>query len=205
MKWVVATGNRDKLKEIQDILADLPVQLIDLDAFPQVSPVKESGTTLRANALLKAHAVHKETGLPAIADDTGLEVDALEGAPGVYSARYAGPGASYNDNMEKLLDSLQHVHNDQRTARFRTCAAYVDDAREVAAEGTIEGMIAREPRGENGFGYDPVFIARETDLTFGQMTGEQKKRISHRAKAFQALHHKIARSLSNNITKETPA
>ncbi|UCH11033.1 MAG: RdgB/HAM1 family non-canonical purine NTP pyrophosphatase [Fidelibacterota bacterium] len=205
MKWVVATHNRDKLKEIQDIFADFGVQLVDLDAFPHIDPVEESGTSLRDNALLKARAVHAETGLPTVADDTGLEVDALDGAPGIYSARFAGTGASYRDNVEKLLASLQNVHRDRRTARFRTCAVYVDGAREAAAEGVIEGSITQDPRGENGFGYDPVFIVEGTEQTFGQMTAEQKKQISHRAKAFQALHHQLARSLSNNVIKETPA
>ena len=205
MRWVVATHNRDKLKEIEDIFADLAVQLVDLDAYPQINPVVESGTSLRGNALLKARAVHAATGLPTIADDTGLEVDALDGAPGIYSARFAGAGASYRDNVEKLLASMQNIHPDERTARFRTSAVYVDGLREVAAEGMIEGTIARHPRGENGFGYDPVFIVSGTGQTFGQMTGEQKKSISHRAKAFQALYHQLTRSLSNIVIKEIPA
>ncbi|UCD37437.1 MAG: RdgB/HAM1 family non-canonical purine NTP pyrophosphatase [Fidelibacterota bacterium] len=205
MKVVVGTQNRDKLREIKAIFADLPVELVDLDAFPQVEMVEESGTSLRDNALLKARAVFRETGLPAIADDTGLEVDALNGAPGVYAARFAGLGATYSANVEKLLAAMEHVSDERRTARFRTCAVYVDDSRELAAEGTIEGHITRIPTGENGFGYDPVFRVAGTGQTFGQMTDQEKHGISHRAKAFGALHQLLMRSVFTNLNEETPA
>lgn len=205
MKWLVATRNRDKFGEIQAIFADLPVDLLDLEDFPGVRTVKESGTTLRANALLKAWSVHRETGLPVIADDTGLEVDALDGVPGVYAARFAGPRATYRQNMEKLLAAMEHVPDYQRTARFRTCAAYVNDTHELVAAGVVEGFITREPLGDNGFGYDPVFRVGGTKQTFGQMTAGQKQQISHRARAFEALHQLLSRSLSINENKETPA
>ncbi|GAJ11669.1 unnamed protein product, partial [marine sediment metagenome] len=162
MKWLVATRNRDKFGEIQAIFADLPVDLLDLEDFPGIRTVKESGTTLRANALLKARSVHRETGLPVIADDTGLEVNALDGVPGVYAARFAGPRATYRQNMEKLLAAMEHVPDYQRTARFRTCAAYVNDTHELVAAGVVEGFITREPLGDNGFGYDPVFRVKGT-------------------------------------------
>lgn len=205
MKWLVATRNRDKFGEIQAIFADLPVDLLDLEDFPGVRPGEESGTTLRANALLKARSVHRETGLPVIADDTGLEVDALDGAPGVYAARFAGARATYRQNMEKLLAAMEHVPDHQRTARFRTCAAYVNDTHELVAAGVVEGFITREPLGDNGFGYDPVFRVSGTEQTFGQMTAAQKQQISHRARAFEALHQLLSRTLSINENKETPA
>lgn len=205
MKWLVATRNRDKYGEIQAIFADLPVKLLDLDDFPGIGPIEESGTTLRANALQKARSVHRETGLPVIADDTGLEVDALDGAPGVYSARFAGPQATYRQNVEKLLAVMKQVPDHQRTARFRTCAAYTDDTHELAAAGVVEGFITREPLGNNGFGYDPVFRSSGTEQTFGQMTAAQKHQISHRARAFRALHQLLSRTLFTNENMETPA
>jgi len=205
MKCVVATRNRDKLKEIQAIFADLPLELIDLEGFPGVEPIEETGTTLRANALIKAHAVHRAMGLPVIADDTGLEVDALDGSPGIYAGRFAGPRATYRQNMEKLLTAMEHVPDSQRTARFRTCAAYADGTQELVAEGVVEGFIAREPKGHNGFGYDPVFRMCGTERTFAQMTDIQKNQISHRARAFRALHHLLTQSITVNESKETPA
>ncbi len=205
MKCVVATRNRDKLAEIQAVFADLPLDLLDLGEFPRIGPVEESGTTSRANALIKARIVHRETGLPVIADDTGLEVDALNGAPGIFAARFAGPRATYRQNVEKLLTALEHVADSRRSARFRTCAAYVDDTLELVAEGVVDGFITRTSLGNNGFGYDPVFRMSGTEKTFGQMTDKQKNRISHRARAFKALHQRLTRSLSLNENKETPA
>ncbi|MFB0515290.1 MAG: RdgB/HAM1 family non-canonical purine NTP pyrophosphatase [Candidatus Neomarinimicrobiota bacterium] len=205
MKCVVATRNQDKLAEIKAIFTDLPIDLIALDDFPRMRSVEETGTTLQANALIKARAVHRETGMPAIADDTGLEVDTLSGAPGVLAARFAGPRADYQQNVEKLLAAMEHVPDGLRTARFRTCAAYVDDAQEMVAEGVVEGFITREPRGGNGFGYDPVFQVKGTEQTFGQMTDEEKNRISHRAQAFRALHQLFIQLKISNENKETPA
>ncbi len=205
MKCVVATRNRNKLTEIKAIFSDLPLELQDLEAYPHVGPVEESGTSLQANALIKARTVHRETGRPAIADDTGLEVDALDGAPGIYAARFAGPGATYRQNVKKLLAAMAHVPDELRTASFRTCAAYVDDARELVAEGAVEGLITREPRGEHGFGYDPVFQVHGSGKTFGQMMDEQKNNISHRARAFRALHRLLTPSLTSHPDKETSA
>lgn len=205
LSLVVATHNPDKLLEIRAIFADLPVELLDLNAFPRLEPVEESGTTLEENALLKARVVHQETGLPAIADDTGLEVETLAGAPGIFSARYAGPNATYEDNVRKLLADMNGIPDNQRTARFRTCAAYVDSRHELAAEGVIDGTIALCPYGENGFGYDPVFMVSETGLTFGQMSAAEKRNISHRARAFTALHRMLIDTLPANLNKEIPA
>ena len=167
--------------------AGAPIELVARPAG--VGEVEETGTTLEDNARLKAAALCGATGLPAIADDTGLEVDALGGAPGVYSARFAGPDATYADNVEHLLERLEGVEPPRRTARFSTVAvAQWPDGREVAAIGEVEGTIATEPRGSNGFGYDPVFVPAEGDgRTFAEMTPAEKHALSHRGRAFRTL------------------
>lgn len=203
MKWVVATRNQDKLREIRTIFADLPITLLDLKEFPHIGTVEETGTTLQENALLKARTVHQASGYPAIADDTGLEVDALGGAPGIYAARFAGPEATYRQNQDQLLTLMQTIPPQDRTARFRTCAAYVDGSQEIVAEGVVEGHITHEPLGNNGFGYDPVFLVEDTERTFGQMTHQEKQGRSHRARAFKALYRLLARSLPLIVSKET--
>lgn len=186
---VLATANPDKAAEIARILADAgaPVELLARPA--DVPDVDETGSTLEENARLKAVALATATGLPAIADDTGLEVDALGGAPGVYSARFAGPDATYADNCNHLLERLAAVPSAPRTARFATVAlACWPDGREVAAIGVVEGTIAEAPAGEAGFGYDPVFIPTEGDgRSFAQMRPEEKHAISHRGRAFRTL------------------
>ena len=186
-RFVLATANPDKAREIADILAG-EVQLEPRP--PDVPDVEETGKTLVANARLKAHALVRATGLPALADDTGLEVDALDGAPGVYSSRFAGQAATYADNVAKLLRELTGASS--RRARFRTVAiALWPDGHEVVAEGTVAGTIAEAPRGGGGFGYDPVFIPEEGDgRTFAEMADESpdvKHRLSHRGRAFTAL------------------
>ena len=205
MKWVVSTQNRDKLREIRAALNDLPVTLVDLSQFPRIGAVEETGTSLQENAFLKAETIHRLTGLPAIADDTGLEVDALDGAPGVYSARFAGPDATYADNRRRLLDAFRGVPADARTARFRTVAVLVDDGEQVRAEGRIDGRIAARPRGTNGFGYDSVFVPEGYDLTFGQLTAEAKQKISHRTQAFAALRTRLVHHFPETTNKETAA
>lgn len=183
--FVLATANPHKAREISQILGDS----VTLYARPPSIPdIDETGETLTENARIKARAIVRETGQAAIADDTGLEVDALGGAPGVHSARYAGEGSTYQDNVAKLLRELVSV-SEPRTARFRTVAIAVSpDGREVVAEGFVLGRIATEPRGEAGFGYDPIFIPLEGDgRTFAQMTPQEKNRMSHRGAAFSAL------------------
>jgi XTP/dITP diphosphohydrolase len=152
-----------------------------------VADVDETGDTLEENARLKAWALVNATGLPAVADDTGLEVDALDGAPGVYSARYAGEHATYADNVQKLWEAM--IGAATRTARFRTVAlAAFPDGAEVIGHGVVEGVIADKPRGDNGFGYDPLFIPAGGDgRTFAEMTRAEKERVSHRGRAFRAL------------------
>jgi XTP/dITP diphosphohydrolase len=184
--FVLATANPDKGREILNILGPA----FDLVPRPPDLPdVEETGSTLVDNARLKAAAVAEATGRPAIADDTGLEVDALGGAPGVYSARYAGEAASYADNVAKLLGALDGRSTAERTARFRTVAiARWPDGTEIVCDGAVEGWIVEAPRGEAGFGYDPVFVPIEGDgRTFAEMSPEMKHRLSHRGRAFRAL------------------
>ena len=188
-RFVLATANPDKAAEIERILVDAgaPVALVPRpDGVPDV---EETGITLEDNARLKAVALVEATGLPAIADDTGLEVDALGGAPGVFSARFAGPDATYADNCAHLLARLAPLPADRRTARFVTVAiARGPDGREVAAFGEVAGRITEAPRGEGGFGYDPVFAADDADgATFAELTAAEKHAISHRGRAFRTL------------------
>jgi XTP/dITP diphosphohydrolase len=182
-RLVVASKNRDKIGEIEAVLGELGLvgEIVRGLDWPHVD---ETGATLEENALLKARAVMETVGLPAVADDTGLEVAALGGAPGVETARYAGADASYSDNVRRLLRELEGV--EQRDARFRTVVALVmPDGEEVVAEGVLDGFIAAAPRGNGGFGYDPVF---EVDgITLSEMGVEKKNTLSHRAKALQSL------------------
>lgn len=180
---VVASKNPDKIAELEAVLAgfDPPITVVRDLEWPDV---EETEPTLEGNAVLKAAAVVRATGHAAIADDTGLEVDALGGEPGVQTARYAGPGASYTDNVARLLEELAGV--DHRSARFRTVIALADpDGTVVVVEGVLEGSIARQPRGEGGFGYDPVFEVH--GRTLAEIPIEEKNRISHRARALHAL------------------
>jgi XTP/dITP diphosphohydrolase len=182
---VLATRNRHKGEELAAILGDLGLHIRTLDDFPDVPEVVEDGETCEANAVKKAIAIAAATGLPAVADDTGLEVDALGGRPGVYAARYAGEHATYEDNCRKLLQELKGVPRERRTARFVTVAALVFPGNGVrVAHGTLDGVIADEPSGRSGFGYDPVFFVPEIGKTLAQVSAEEKNRISHRAKAF---------------------
>lgn len=187
--FVLASANPDKAREITEILAP-EVALSPRPA--DVPDVEETGQTLLDNARLKARAIAEASGQPAIADDTGLEVAALGGAPGVRSARFAGEDASYADNVAKLLEALRGKEGEARRARFRTVAiAMWPDGREVVAEGAVNGTIAESPRGDGGFGYDPVFVPDEGDgRTFAEMVADDpssKHRLSHRGRAFRGL------------------
>jgi XTP/dITP diphosphohydrolase len=196
---VVATGNQHKLREIQAILAGLDVALVSMRAFDLAEPV-EDGETFEANALIKARACAEATGLPALADDSGLEVDALDGAPGVHSARYAGVPGDDTANNRKLLAALADVPAERRTGRFVCAAAMVaPDGREQVVRGTMEGHVVDEPRGGNGFGYDPLFVsdAAGDGRTNGELTAEEKDAISHRGAAFRALRPHVERLLDH--------
>jgi XTP/dITP diphosphohydrolase len=187
--FVVATANPDKAREIVDVLTAEAPSLELVTRPPEVPDVDEVGETLEDNARMKAVALSAATGLPAIADDTGLHVDALDGAPGVHTARYAGEDATYADNVAKLLGRLDGLPLEQRAARFATVAvARWPDGLEVAALGEVEGVITTAPRGDGGFGYDPVFVPLEGDgRTFAEMSDQEKHAYSHRARALRTL------------------
>lgn len=183
-RLVLATRNPGKVDEIRALLSGLPLKLIPSDALDEPLDVEEDAPTLRGNAEKKARAYHNATGLPALADDTGLEVDALDGAPGVHTARFAGPDATPDDNMHRLLDALNGVGD--RSARFRTVVCLVDtDGTAYSFDGTCEGTITREPRGEGGFGYDPIFLPNGHEQTFAEMNADRKNAISHRKNALE--------------------
>jgi XTP/dITP diphosphohydrolase len=191
VKFVLASANPDKVAEIEAILSPAGIALVPRPA--DVPEVEETGETLLDNARLKAVALVEATGLPAVADDTGLAVDALDGAPGVRSSRYAGPTATYSDNVDKLLRSLDGVPDARRTARFETVAlARFPDGSEVVATGAVEGRISARPRGDGGFGYDPVFVPAEGDgRSFAEMAAGEKHELSHRGRAFRALAERL--------------
>ena len=186
---VLATGNKGKVKELGELLASQQINVVPQSDF-QVPDVAETGTTFVENAIIKARHAAKITGLPAIADDSGLEVDALNGAPGVYSARYAGENASDDDNMVKLLDALKGIPAEQRTARFHCVLVYMrheNDPTPIICHGSWEGQICNEKHGEQGFGYDPIFWQEDRQLTSAQLPRDLKNQLSHRGKALAQL------------------
>lgn len=190
---IVASGNAGKVREIGEILADQPYALSSLrDHWSPVPDIPETGATFEENARLKASWVYAQKQVWAMADDSGLEVDALNGEPGVLSARYAGDGATDAQNLQKLLDALHGVEEPQRTARFRCVVALMIGADEtVIAEGRCEGYIVEQPRGDGGFGYDPVFVPEGFTHTFAELDQDTKNAISHRGKALRALRGKL--------------
>jgi XTP/dITP diphosphohydrolase len=191
--FVLATANAHKAEEMRAVLEPLGIRL---RARPDdVAEVDETETTLEGNALLKAYALVRATGFAAIADDTGLFVDALDGAPGVYSARYAGERASYDENVEKLLTELLGVATPARGARFRTVIAVAyPNGESLCVEGVLEGSIAEQRRGTGGFGYDPVFIPNETpERTLAELSPAQKNDVSHRGRALRAVANRLAK------------
>lgn len=184
---VLATYNRNKAEELKTLLAGLDLDIRSLEDFPRVPPLIEDGTTFRENALKKARTVFQHTKLPTLADDSGLEVFYLNGRPGVWSARYAGDGATDEQNNEKLLREMRGVPPRRRRAQFRAVLALVGPGYEDIAEGVCTGKLAEEPRGTNGFGYDPIFIPDGYDRTYAELTADEKNKISHRAKAIAAM------------------
>ena len=187
MKIILATHNRDKEKELQNSLLGINVEICSLFDFPEIGDIEETGTTLLENSLLKARTVFDITGIPTIADDTGLEVDFLDGAPGVYSARYAGNNVSYQDNVNKLLIELDGVPREKRKAKFRTVVTYIDKNDELWTEGHIDGIISESIIGDGGFGYDPIFFVPHIGKTFAELSSAEKNKISHRGLALQKL------------------
>lgn len=187
-KLIFATGNAGKMKEIREILGRPGLTILSQKEAGITSDAEENGTTFEANALIKARAVAAQTDALVLADDSGLEIDYLNGEPGVYSARYMGEDTSYEIKNQKLLDLLGSVPEKKRTARF-VCviAAVLPDGREFTTKGTIEGIIGYESRGEGGFGYDPIFFVPEFGCSTAELTMEQKNKISHRGKALRAM------------------
>ncbi len=187
MKYIIATHNNKKLTELSRILLPLGIEAVtDRDLGIETTEVEENGTTFEENAYLKAASACKESGLPAVADDSGLCVDALDGAPGLYSARFAGEGASDAEKIAKLLDALKDVPEEKRTARFVSAICCVfPDGNTLYARGECEGMIAFSSSGEGGFGYDPVFLVG--DKSFADMTAEEKDAVSHRGRSLRAF------------------
>ena len=191
-KVVMASGNAGKLREIARILGDLDIEVVPQSDFG-VSDADETGTTFVENALIKARHAADATGLPAIADDSGIVVDALDGRPGVYSARYAGPGATDADNNALLLKELEGVPESERGAAFHCVACFVTpgDEHAIVAEGEWRGRILSEPRGDAGFGYDPLFFVPETGCSSAELSAAEKNRRSHRGKALRELARKL--------------
>ena len=191
-KVVMASGNAGKLREIARILGDLDIEVVPQSDFG-VSDADETGTTFVANALIKARHAADATGLPAIADDSGIVVDALDGRPGVYSARYAGPGATDADNNALLLEELAGTPESDRGAAFHCVACFVtpDGSDPIVATGEWRGRILSEPRGEGGFGYDPLFLVPELGCSSAELDAEEKNRLSHRGKALRELARKL--------------
>nr|WP_206529486.1 XTP/dITP diphosphatase [Brevibacillus sp. SYP-B805] len=191
----MATRNQGKVREFERLFAPLGWEVHSLAAYPDAPEVIEDGETFAANAIKKAVTIAEALGMAAVADDSGLEVDALGGRPGVYSARYAGEKASDEENWRKLLLELKDVPLEKRTARFRCVLAYVEPGGEpILASGSCEGVILPEPAGTNGFGYDPVFFLPGRNCTMAQLDPDVKNRISHRAQAMQSLLEEIRRS-----------
>ena len=188
-KLLISTGNKDKIIEIRDEYQGLEYEIVSPDQLGLDLDVEETGSTLEENALLKARAGAEASNLLTLADDTGLEVDALDGRPGIYSARFAGEAATYEDNNQKLLKLLKDYPEEERTACFVTVAALVDPAtgREETVRGICRGRIISEFRGNNGFGYDPIFYLPEKGKTFAELTTKEKNRISHRANALKKM------------------
>lgn len=194
MKYIIATHNMKKRNELARILEPLGVEVLTAEqAGVELTDVEETGTTFEENARLKSESGCKETGMPCIGDDSGLVVDALGGAPGVYSARYAGDHGNDPANIALLLENMKDVPDEKRTARFMctVCCTYPDGS-EIVVSGTCEGKIGYEPKGDGGFGYDPIFMVG--DKSFAELTAEEKDRISHRGNALKALAEALAKN-----------
>lgn len=187
MKIILATHNIDKCKELQKSLNNSSIEIVTLKTYPNIGEIVEDGQTLIENAFIKSRTVFNLTNIPTISDDTGLFVDALDGEPGIYSARYAGENCTYVDNVNKLLNDMSNIKKSLRSATFKTVVTYVSKDLELVAEGSVKGFITEKPKGENGFGYDPIFNVEKLNKTFAEMTMNEKKSISHRSKAINNL------------------
>src|SRR5579859_6128076 len=198
-RLVIATTNPHKVEEFRGLLSGLPFELVSLTDVGVAADVEETGATFAENAIIKAVAYAEITGLPALADDSGLEIDAMDRAPGIYSARWAGPDITYATRNRMLVERLAGLPNERRGARYRCAIAVAAPPPRGllgVVEGTMEGRIAEAPAGSGGFGYDPIFLVPEDGRTVGQMSAEEKSRISHRARAAQAARPLLARLAS---------
>ena len=191
MKILLATKNRDKVKEIQEALGGLDIQIVSASEIGNLPDIIEDQDTLEGNAKKKATILSQLTGLAALADDTGLEVEYLDGAPGVRSSRYAGENATYEDNVNKLLSALKDVPQERRKANFRTVIAFAQDGNILTVEGSVDGIVSTERRGTNGFGYDPVFYVPSMRKTFAELSIQEKNRISHRGIALKKIYQHL--------------
>jgi len=194
-KLLLATRNTDKVTEIKQALKDLDLEIISLTDMTGLPEVEEDQDTLVGNAVKKASIISEASGLPALADDTGLEVDALGGKPGVHSSRFAGENASYDDNVNKLLQQMEGVDQKRRSARFRCVMALAQEGKAETVEGCCEGVILTHRRGRNGFGYDPVFLVPQAGQTFAEMDLLQKNAISHRGLALARMKELLTKKL----------
>lgn len=183
MKIIVASNNKGKILEIKEKLKAFNIEVLSLKEANIDIEIEETGTTFAENAILKARTIYKLTKTPVLADDSGLEVDCLDGKPGVYSHRFAGPDATDEDRINKILELMTNIPDEKRSARFRCSICYIDEnGKENLFDGTVEGKIGYEPKGNDGFGYDPIFVL-ESGKTFAQISQEDKNKISHRGKA----------------------
>ncbi|MBQ2246319.1 MAG: XTP/dITP diphosphatase [Selenomonadales bacterium] len=193
---VLATKNKGKIKEMRELLAPMNIEVLSLADFAPVDDAEENGATFAENAMIKARYYFAHTGTPCLADDSGLEVDALDGRPGVYSARYSGEDATDKTNNAKVLCEMEGVEREKRTARFRCAMALVGDNIELTTDGTCEGLLLTEERGDGGFGYDPFFYVAKFDRTLAEMSSEEKNAISHRGAAVRKMAELIAEMMS---------
>ena len=190
-KIVIATSNKHKVSEISAKIQPFFDEILSLEDFPKIGEIIEDGNTIEENSFIKSRACFNFSKIASVADDTILEVDALNGDPGLYTARYAGDKATYEDNMKKLLKNLKGIEMHLRTARFRTIISYVDGINDFHVEGVIQGKITNSKLGTNGFGYDPIFFSEKFNMTLAQMNSEQKNQISHRGLAIKKFVSKI--------------
>ena len=193
---IISSSNKHKISEIITTIKPLFDKIYSLSDFPDIGDIKEDGTSIVENSFIKSRVAFNHTKLPSMADDTVLEVDHLMGDPGIYTARYAGENATYEENMEKLLKNLKGVPWKERTARFKTVVTYVDGENDFFVEGCLEGKILESKQGDLGFGYDPIFYASAHSMSLGDMGFEKKNQISHRAKAIQKFAYKIKRLMN---------
>ena len=190
-KIVIASSNKHKVSEISSKIQPFFDEILSLEDFPKIGQIIEDGNTIEENSFIKSRACFNFSKIASVADDTILEVDALNGDPGLYTARYAGDKATYEDNMKKLLKNLEGIEMHLRTARFRTIISYVDGINDFHVEGVIQGKITNSKLGTNGFGYDPIFFSEKFNMTLAQMNSEQKNQISHRGLAIKKFVSKI--------------